>query len=281
MEKGLIFNIQKFSIHDGGGIRTIIFMMGCPLRCPWCSNPESMTFETKTMISQSKCIACSSSSPWECRMPNDKCPTNAKTTVGRWMSVDEVMAQIEKDRMFYESTGGGLTLSGGEPLLQSLFAIELLNKARNLGINTAIETTGNIRPDIFREALKYVDTVLFDMKIMDAAKASKILGADNSVILDNFRYAAKEKSGGFVPRIPLVQGFTDNAENLKSIIELLEETGCRSCHLLPFHQFGSSKYKALGMEYALEGLSAYPQEQAAEIAEIFSTHGIDCVIGGI
>lgn len=280
MEKGLIFNIQRYSIHDGGGIRTLVFFKGCPLRCPWCSNPESLVGKPEEMLKPERCIQCSCHSPEMCQVPPEQCPTNAKVTLGIKMTVEEVLEEIEKDRLFYEVSGGGLTLSGGEPLNQWKFASDLLEQAQRRGVHTAVETSGQSSEEAFRELIRHVDTLLFDLKIMDSEEAHEVLNADMDLIKRNFQIASDQRQLRLIPRIPIIQGYTDNQHNLIAIIDFMKKCEVRECNILPFHQYGSEKYKRLKMDYVLKDQAAYNEEECSWIVALFKKNGIQCSIGG-
>lgn len=279
MKKAIIFNIQRYSIHDGGGIRTLIFFKGCPLRCPWCSNPESQSFKPEIMRKESLCIKCSSSSCFTCTNTPEQCPTGAMEKVGKEMDIDEVLKEVKKDLVFYDSTGGGVTLSGGEPLSQGEFAIELLKKLKNLGIDTAIETTGFSRWEILDKMSDHLDRVLFDLKIMDKKKSTKIINADIDLIKDNFKRLVK-KGVNIIPRIPLIPRYTMDDENIDAIINFVSGQGIKEVHILPYHQYGISKYKSLGKKYILENLTPPSSEEVEEIKKKMANAGLYVVVGG-
>jgi pyruvate formate lyase activating enzyme len=209
------------------------------------------------------------------------CPTGALEVVGREYSVKELVDEVMKDIVFYEATGGGVTLSGGEPLSQGLFAIELLKELRKYGINTAVETTGIGSFEIIDEMTNYLDTVLWDFKIMNREKALKIIKADVELMKSNFdRLMNKNKSIKVIPRIPLIPGYTSDVENIKEIIDFIKKYDLKEVHILPFHQYGSSKYKALGRQYELSGVDPLDRDEIKKIQNIFLDHGIRAVVGG-
>ncbi|NTW73227.1 MAG: radical SAM protein, partial [Eubacteriaceae bacterium] len=212
MKKPLIFNIQRFSVHDGGGIRTLIFFKGCPLRCPWCSNPESQKTENEIMRKETLCIKCVADDVYSCKATPDFCPTGALDFVGKEMSIDEIMDEVKRDMIFYDASGGGVTLSGGEVLLHGEFAAELLKRIKALGIDTAIETTGHGSWELLDKMTDYTDTVLFDFKIMDPKRFREVIKGDLNLILTNFDKLMK-KGVNVIPRIPLIPGYTLDEEN--------------------------------------------------------------------
>lgn len=279
MNKIVVFNIQKYSIHDGGGIRTIIFFKGCPLDCPWCSNPESQNPNPELMRRESLCIQCSSASCYSCTNSPEECPTGALEIVGKEMSIEKIIQEVKKDIIFYDSTGGGVTLSGGEPLSQGEAAIELLKCIKALGIDTAIETCGFGSRDITSRMTKYLDRVLFDLKIMDEPKSKNIIHGDVKVIKDNFQIFTK--SGiEVIPRLPLIPGFTMDGSNIEEIIDFVKPQGIREVHILPFHQYGSSKYKGLDKYYSLKNLQTPSDEEVNKIKALLMNSGFKVVIGG-
>jgi pyruvate formate lyase activating enzyme len=258
MTRGLVFNIQRYSIHDGTGIRTIVFLMGCPLHCPWCSNPESQGPVRP--------------STWK--------KNGMEEPLGRWMSVDEVLHEVEKDEIFYRTSNGGITLSGGEVLMQADFAAELLKEVQALGINTAIETTGALPLKQIRKVLPYTDQVLFDLKIMNPVAARKIIGENIERIKQNFKEALNS-SAHVIPRIPLIPGYTAQPENLRQIRDYVTGLGIKEIHILPFHQYGSSKYDYLKRTYLLKETPLLKQEEINEIKELFESAQIKTIVSGL
>ncbi|MPW25670.1 [formate-C-acetyltransferase]-activating enzyme [Alkalibaculum sp. M08DMB] len=279
MKKAMIFNIQRYSIHDGEGIRTIVFFKGCSLRCPWCSNPESQSTNKEIMRKEVLCINCSSKNIFDCKQSPEFCPTNALEWVGNEMTVDQLVEEVMKDHIFYNSSGGGVTLSGGEVLVQGEFAIEFLKKLKSLGIHTAIETTGHGNWNILDDMSDYLDEVLFDLKIMDNQRFKEVIKGDGKLIKDNF-IKLVNKGVKVTPRIPLIPTFTMDKDNINSIIEFLETNKINEVHLLPFHQYGSSKYKSIGKEYTLQKLEPSSKEQINRIKDIFISKGFTVTVGG-
>lgn len=248
MEKaGIIFNVQKFSINDGPGIRTLVFFKGCPLRCLWCSNPESQSGKPET--------------------------DREGTLYGKSETVESLMHIIEQDEPFYAESGGGVTLSGGEPLLQIDFAIELLKAVHSRGVHTAIETTGAVAANIFARALPYVDLFLFDIKHYDAEKHRRFTGLTNEGILQNLRQVISEKKELLV-RIPVIPGVNNSLEDAQGFCDLLLPLGVRRVELLPFHQFGEKKYWLLNRKYAFSGVPALKDEQLSAYRKIFADNGL-------
>jgi len=272
--EALIFNIQRYSIHDGGGIRTIVFFKGCPLRCPWCANPESQSFEIEIMKLKSLCIHCQ-----PCLNSVEGCPSGALTEQGKWMTVEEVLAEVLKDSVFYHTSGGGVTLSGGEVLSQGVFAKALLKQLKLLGIDTAIETTGFGDWEVLEGLADYTDVFLYDLKIIDPKQSKKIIGADSEIILSNLAKLI-HKGCRVIPRVPLIPGFTMDEKNITAISVLAQKYGLMEIHLLPFHQYGSSKYESLGRDYALKDLAVPNDEEVKAIKSQLEAQGFMVVVGG-
>ena len=272
--EALIFNIQRYSIHDGGGIRTMVFFKGCPLRCPWCANPESQSFEIEKMKLKSLCIHCH-----PCSNSAEGCPSGALTEQGKWMTVEEVLAEVLKDSVFYHTSGGGVTLSGGEVLSQGIFAKELLKQLKLLGIDTAIETTGFGDWEVLEGLADYTDVFLYDLKIIDPIQSKKTIGADSEIILSNLAKLV-HKGCRVIPRVPLIPGFTMDEKNITTISALALKYGLKEIHLLPFHQYGSSKYESLGRDYALQDLAVPSDEEVRAIKSQLEAQGFMVVVGG-
>lgn len=256
--QGRIFDIQKYSIHDGPGIRTIVFLKGCALRCKWCCNPESQEFKIQTLKFDG----------------GDK-------IVGRDVTVREVMEEVKKDMHYYMRSGGGLTLSGGESLLQPEFATALLRAAQESGITTAIETTGFAKFEVIEEFLKYLDYVLMDIKHIDDFKHKAFTGQSNKLILENARLI--DKSGvNLTIRVPVIPTFNNTPKEIKMISEFVKTLpNVKNMHLLPYHRMGEDKYKGLGRFYSLKGIEPMTDEYMEELLEVAKTYsGKICQIGG-
>ena len=269
---GMVFNVQKYSVHDGPGIRTIVFLKGCGLSCRWCSNPESqrrepeLAFNAGRCLGVSKCghciVACPNGSITlgeddklnidrthcnGCHMPcAAACPAQGLLVYGKERTVDDVLQVVEQDMAFYARSGGGLTLSGGEPLLQGEFAVALLREARVRRIKTAVETCGLVSPDTIREAAPYLNYVLFDIKHMDSAVHEAQTGLPNKRILENFRILAEEfPDVPMLARTPVVPGFNDTEEAITAIAEFLKPYERVEYEMLPYHRLGTQKYHFL------------------------------------
>lgn len=297
---GNVFDIQRFSVHDGPGIRTIVFLKSCPLHCLWCSNPESRCAEPELIYTRSRCQRfgdCVSICPETalrltesgivvdrdkcilCDKCSTVCPTGALRVVGRQVSVQQVLAQVERDRPFYLHSGGGMTLSGGEPLNQPEFAIALLHGARELGLHTAVETTGWADPDVVQRVLPQADLILYDIKHMDPQRHRAGTGVDNTVILHNVRLASALGIPVII-RIPVIPGFNDDLENMLATGRFALELGVGEVHLLPYHRFGAGKYAGLGQEYALADILPPRPEQMESLRMTLVSLGIRVRLGG-
>jgi pyruvate formate lyase activating enzyme len=293
--RGLVFNIQKFSLHDGSGIRTLVFLQGCPLACRWCSNPEGqarlpeLAFDPKKCIGWVECERCvracgpgalTRSEDGKVRLDRDlcdgcgecakACPSLALEVLGRTMSVEEVMSVVEEDSGFYARSAGGLTLSGGEPLAQARFAGELLKAARSRGIDTALETSGHCRWQDLEDVCGHADQVFYDVKTMDPAKHEDQVGVGNARILRNLRQLCERFPDlPIVVRTPIIPGFNDSPEEVAAIAAFIAGLpGSRRYELLPYHGFGEPKYRRLGKEYPLCGLEAPTEERMARLREV-------------
>lgn len=298
--QGLIFDIQRFSIHDGPGIRTLVFMKGCPLRCSWCSNPESQNAKPEIMFFEEKCIrcgACLEACPhgeilkenWPlateqcvgCGSCVEACYAEARKLVGRWYTVEQVFDIVERDRVFYEESGGGLTVGGGEPTFQAGFVARLLSICRQEGIHTAIETCGLTPWKTMSKVLKHTDLLLMDIKHMDSQKHKEHTGVGNERILDNARRAA-DTVGAMIVRLPLIPDFNDDADNIHALGSFVAEklSAAQWIDVLPYHSTGESKSKRLGKSYGLTGLEPQSPELVGTVREILVSYGLKVRIGG-
>lgn len=247
---GTIFDVQKFSLNDGPGIRTTIFFKGCPLRCGWCANPES----------QNPCI--------------EKYPALERKFEGELRTVDEIMSTVMQDEPFYKESGGGVTLSGGEAMMQPEFAIALLKALKAKGIHTAIETTGFAPPEVFNRIVEHLDLLLFDIKHWDEAMHEQGTHVSNAPILRNMKHTiaiGKE----VLPRLPVIPNYNNSLDDARGFVRRLKEVGARRVQLLPFHQFGENKYKLLGREYAYAGVKSLHSEDLSDFQKVFVDNGIN------
>lgn len=296
--RGNIFDIQRYSIHDGPGIRTVVFLKGCPLRCKWCSNPESWKESPQLFYASSRCIRCFTcvkACPdkevtfeedlkihWErCRADKlewvEQCPTKALTIKGKWLELSNVMGEVEKDTAFYRQSGGGVTLSGGEPLLQPEFCFELLRLCNEKGIHTAMETTGCVPKENLVKVLPVVDLFLYDLKSVDTQKHKKWTGIDNNKILTNLKWLSKQNKKIFV-RTPMIPDVNDSEMDILNIIETLQKYGIKNYDILPFHQYGSGKYQSCGMEYTMQNVKPHSEEYVEKMREMIQSYGFNIKI---
>ena len=237
-------------MNDGPGIRTAVFLKGCPLSCVWCHNPESQRFEPEILFYKDKCTGCGRCRGITAADKDFVCFNGAKEICGKTVTADEVTAEVLKDKPFYENSGGGVTLSGGEPLAQYDFSLELLQKAKENGIHTAVETCGYAERSKILEIAKYIDLFLFDCKETDPELHKEYTGFDNKVILENLK-ALSDAGSKIILRCPIIPGFNDRAEHFKRISETANKfSGIEHIEIEPFHPLGESKYSALGRKYA-------------------------------
>jgi pyruvate formate lyase activating enzyme len=275
---GTIFNIQHFSVNDGPGIRTIIFFKGCPLRCRWCSNPESQQLSGEIAWTKAKCIGCQACRKAYGFTPQDGklhfaverkltegdiqrvCPTGALHYIGEQRTVSEILAEVEKDSIFYGNSSGGLTLSGGEPLLQPDFALALLKEAGRRHIHRAIETTGHASWEVLKSIAEQLDYVLYDIKLIHKALHQKQTGVSNERILDNFRQLYQEfPELTLHVRTPVIPDINDSVEQIGEILDFLSEFPRVRYELLPYHRLGEGKYTSLGRKYPMQNIQLAPQ----------------------
>ena len=297
---GLIFDVQRFSLHDGPGIRTLVFMKGCPLTCAWCSNPESQQTRPEVMYYKDKCIECFSCitacpnsevlrQKWPlvldecegCGSCVTACYAEARQLIGRQVMVDEVLETVLRDVVFYEESGGGITVGGGEPTLQADFVIRFLEQCREHSLHTAIETCGFTSWEIFSRVLQHVDLLLLDIKHMDTDRHKAQTGVGNEQILENARRAA---AGGqdIIIRLPLIPGFNDGTDHLTQLGKFMRDelSPARRIDILPYHSTGESKSTRLGKAYGLNGASLQSPQEISNVQEILQSHDLDVKIGG-
>lgn len=257
--KGRIFDIQRFSIHDGKGIRTIVFLKGCVLRCRWCCNPESQEYEIQTMMVQGK-----------------------PKIIGEDITVRKVMETVEKDRPYYRRSGGGLTLSGGESLCQPDFSRGLLRAAKERGINTAMESMGCAPYEVIESILPHLDQYLMDIKHMDPEKHKEYTGRSNELMLENAKKIAGSGMTDLVIRVPVIPGFNDRTDEIEAIAGYAASLqGVKKMHLLPYHRLGRDKYDGLGREYPMGDVLPPSMDYMQKLREAaIRVSGLDCQIGG-
>lgn len=237
---GCIFNIQRYALHDGPGIRTTVFLKGCPLRCKWCHNPESFLKASENILDLSSCIACNACKNYICP---EKCPTGALETVGKEYTVATLMEEILKDKIFYEQSGGGVTFSGGEPLLQGDFLLEVVKACKAQGIHVTLDTAGYADWYAIENLLPYVDLVLYDIKHLDDGSHQLYTGVSNQRILENLNRLLQTKE--VYLRLPLIKGVNDDKNHLKSVLELARHQHILQVNILPYHGYAENKYAKL------------------------------------
>ena len=300
-EKGIIFNIQRFSIHDGPGIRTTIFFKGCPLSCLWCSNPEGIKPTPQIIVRQNKCIGCGECGKvckqgaiqatsgngtervqvnWgrcdQCLECTKVCPTGAISSVGKEVTVEETIVSASADRAFFQNSGGGVTASGGEPLYQWRFVKEVFRRLRAKGIHTTLDTCGYVAWEVLEEVLPYTDLVLYDLKHMDRKVHRKLTGKDNSLILSNAMKTAGKVETWF--RVPLVPGCNDSAESIQEIAKFAVSLKVQRVSLLIHHEFGKHKYEQIGEHYSLKVVKPTEDEWIKNVRQVIERYNLTVTV---
>lgn len=296
--EGLIFNIQRFCVHDGPGIRTTIFMKGCPLNCRWCANPESISPHPVLITRDIKCSACGKCVDvcpagaitfnaeqgrvinWQactgCLDCVEVCLYGALGRSGRMITLEEAVNELLKDAPFYRRSGGGITISGGEPLNQPRFVSRLLTELHEQGLHTALDTSGHAPADVFSNIIEQADLVLLDIKHLDSDLHREYTGVGNEKILANASYAAGRKPVWF--RIPVIPGFNDNPDHIGRIAELASSLGVEKISLLPYHQGGQSKSLQIGREYKMPDLAPPSPEHISVLQDVVSRAGVNVTV---
>jgi len=297
----LVTNIQGYSIHDGPGIRTVVFLKGCSLECQWCSNPECISPHPEVGFIKSLCTKCGKCAEicpegalvYEegkfpridrekctgCDICSSVCAYQALALYGKSMTADEVFDAVNRDTMFYQASGGGVTVSGGEPLLQPEFVGDLFEKCRQAGIHTCIETSGYAAESALRQVLPYTDYILYDLKHLNSGKHRQYTGKPNSLILSNAKIAAASGVETLF-RMPLIPGINDDMQNIKETAEFLHGLGnsARRIELMPYHRLGKGKYESLDKEYRLSELLSPEPEHLESVKKVFEDNDIICMI---
>jgi pyruvate formate lyase activating enzyme len=299
--RGLVFNIQRFSVQDGPGIRTTVFMKGCPLTCPWCSNPEGMSPVPQIMTNDRKCILCrkcleicptgaitaangTRAINWglcsNCLECAGVCPSRSIEAVGSFMTVEEVFKVVARDAPFYVNTGGGVTVSGGEPMLQWEFVLSLFQRCQQAGFHTALDTTGHCRWEDMARVLEHVDLVLFDVKHVDTGRLRGECGVGSELILANLKRVATSTRVWL--RMPLIPGFNDSEMNLREVAQLAAAVRADKVSLLPYHEYGKHKYGRLGRAYPFDRADVVrPDDEIVErSAKLLESYGLAVGVGG-
>jgi len=298
--EGVIFDIQRFSIHDGPGIRTLVFFKGCNLRCKWCSNPESQNFGPELLFHPEKCtdcLACINVCPvnaisikedglmvfqrelcQNCGSCALVCEPKAREMKGRKADVQEVIKEVMKDKAFY-ADGGGVTLGGGEPLARSGFAKSILAECKKNGIHTAVETAGHVKWSSFEKVLPFTDLFLYDLKHMDPKVHKEYVGVDNALILSNLTRLAESRKD-IIVRTPVIPGFNDREELVLEIVRFVSKLNIREFHLLPYHQYGEEKYRFLGREYLFEVKETIGDSKIEQLKKLACSENLNVKVGG-
>ena len=248
--KATIFDIERNSYVDGPGIRTTVFFKGCNLRCKWCHNPESQNAKKDILFYKNKCTGCGRCEGLTLDNESFFCFNDAKEICGKEYSVDEVFAEVIKDKAFYEASGGGVTFSGGECMLQIDFLTKILKKCKENGIHTAVDTAGHIPWESFEKVMPYTDLFLYDVKCFSESLHIEGTGVSNKQILQNLQRLSDNFNGDIIIRIPIISGFNDTFREMTKISDFLKNIRCKSIELLPYHKMGEHKYDALNMEYS-------------------------------
>lgn len=289
-----VTNVQRYSLHDGGGIRTVAFLKGCPFRCPWCCNPENLSFTPEVSWKAKLCIGCSvradghrDANGCPCDTPAELCPTEAKELLGRMRSSESLAEELLRDRVFFEETGGGVTLSGGECLAaaeRQRFSADVLARCKAAGVSTAVETTLAVPLANPAALVGTCDTFLVDFKVADRTRSRAVTrGLDPDVRDRNLRAladAGADLAERVVARLPVIPGYTDDVDNARSNARRIRELGIRRADVLPFHQLGEGKYDALGMEYACEGVPQLDETAVADVVAVCEDAGLEVVVHG-
>jgi len=300
IDKGYVFKVQRFSVNDGPGIRTVIFMKGCHLRCKWCSSPQTWNILPEVIFLKSKCIKCNSClkvcpqnavllkeggkkidydkcTNINCGKCVEVCPTKAIKFDGSLRTVKGVMQQVMKDIKYYQKSGGGVTISGGEPTIQAEFIIEVLKQCKEKGIHTALETSGFTDWLKLKDVLEYVDLIHYDIKHMDAKEHLRLTGKSNGLILDNLQKISKDRADSIVIGFPVTPNCNDTQNNINSLIKLLKKTNINKIDVFPFHKLGQHEYEELGLEYKFSGLEVPSENYLNKIKDFFKQKGIKVV----
>lgn len=296
---GMVFNLMRFALHDGPGIRTTVFLKGCPLSCWWCHNPESQEFEPSRLYFANRCRLCydclaacshgairleggtpaTSAECVRCGDCAEACVAGARQMAGKRVTVSEVLAECERDVVFFDESGGGVTVSGGEPLSQPDFTEALLAGCRERRIHTALDTCGFSEREVALRVSRYADLVLYDLKLLDSAAHRKYTGVPSEPILANL--AALSGAGrNVVVRVPLIPGVNDHPENLGALADFVWQLGLRRIDLLPYHKIGIDKYGRLGRTRPLADVEPLPAAEVSRIASELTSRGFTIRIGG-
>ena len=294
-----VSNIEKFATHDGPGIRTTVFLKGCPLHCPWCANPETWTIQPTLMHDDKKCVSCkmcehlctqkaiqwddtfhwNASKCIECHTCIDNCIYDALSMAGEYMEIDAIVKDVMKDKAYYDVSNGGITISGGEPFVQFDEFMELLKVLKKEGLHVAVETTGNYSIEKLKEAQPYIDLFLFDMKHIDKEKLKEVTGANLDTIQNNFEYIANKNPDKIISRTPVIPTFNYDKNTLIDMLKYIASTGVKEAHLLPYHPLGKNKWNQMHKKYTYDFMMM-DKEELHEYIDIGKQLGIQVIVGG-
>jgi len=267
LNKAVIFNVMRYSVHDGPGIRTTVFFKGCPLSCKWCHNPESIEQKPRQVFNAKKCIKCGHCAS---KAGGDNCPTGARETIGYEITLADLMKELNKDLLFYEQSNGGVTFSGGEPLYQAEFLLEALKACKEDHINTAIDTSGFCDAEAILKAAEIANYFLYDIKFIDSEKHEKYCGGPNEIVLKNLEHISQARTKILI-RIPVIPSINDDLQEMKGIFEFIKDLkNIETVHLLPYHNIQTDKYNRIGMKYELPEISGDESQNMDEIKRLFS-----------
>jgi len=273
---GVIFDIQRFSVHDGPGIRTTVFMKGCPLRCRWCHNPEGLSGKLQLQFFEEKCIGCGACGKRERLSDAKGCPAEALTVCGKEVRVDELMRELLKDRIFY-ATDGGVTFSGGECLLQADFVTAVLTQIKAQGLHTAIDTSGCVPWSEIEKTLNACDLYLYDVKCMDPALHRRYTGVENTLILENLKRLSDIGKEIWI-RTPIIPDFNNTEQEMAAIADFVSSLpSVKRATLMPYHTLGASKYKTLGLEYPYDTARFVSEGEMSNFRQIFEDRKIPLI----
>jgi pyruvate formate lyase activating enzyme len=297
----MLMELERFALHDGPGIRTVVFLQGCPLHCPWCANPESQIIKKQLMYVESKCSKCKTcliNCPkkaidvidnklvfnrdlcGECQVCGDLCPQNAIHFSGLIKNVEEVIEEVMRDKEYYEESNGGLTISGGEPFVQFEGFLQLLKEGKKKGLHIVVETAGDVDISKVIEAEPYIDLFLFDIKNADKIKLKEVTGGNLNTIIKNLEYISSKNPNKIIIRVPVIPTFNYDDESIEEIINIAVINQIKEVHLLPYHTLGKSKYNQINIKYEFSDIKMLNGADLNKYINIGNKKGIKIVIGG-